>query len=117
MNWKNRTWLYATGLVVALIVLIPEMTHLALFIDAVGLEMFMLMLELQLVAIFVALLSFIGRPALLIIKRSMVRQLLERNLKTVFSNKEYLVMAAPGPAMVMHALVFLAAIEIVHNAL
>lgn len=47
MNWKNKFWKYATTIVIIFIVLNPEMIELALFIDAIGLEMFLMLLEIQ----------------------------------------------------------------------
>ena len=40
MNIKNKIWKYATAAIVILIMLNPEFAELALFIDAIGLEMF-----------------------------------------------------------------------------
>jgi hypothetical protein len=47
MNWKKKLWKYATGIVVVLLVLNPEMLGLALFIDAFGLEMLVILIEIQ----------------------------------------------------------------------
>ena len=47
MSWKNTIWKFATAVVVILIILNPEMIELALFIDAIGLEMFFMLLEVQ----------------------------------------------------------------------
>jgi hypothetical protein len=52
MNFKNKVWKYITGLVLLLIILNPEMAQFALFIDAMGLETFLMLLEVQILAIF-----------------------------------------------------------------
>ncbi len=48
---KSKIWKYATVLVVILIIFNPEMSELAIFVDAVGLEVFLMLLEIQLLAI------------------------------------------------------------------
>ncbi len=48
-HWKNKAWKYATVFVVVLLILNPEMVYLALFIDAIGLEMFFMLLKAQVI--------------------------------------------------------------------
>ena len=57
MNIKNKIWKYATAAIVILIMLNPEFAELALFIDAIGLEMFFMLIEVQFIAITGALLN------------------------------------------------------------
>ena len=51
MNWRSRTIKFITVLIVILFILNPETTKLAIFIDAVGLEMMLLLFEVQLLTI------------------------------------------------------------------
>jgi len=69
MKWKNNTWRYATAFVVTLILLNPEMADLALFIDAAGLDLILLLLEVQILAISGALLNTFVNPCFKKIKR------------------------------------------------
>ena len=48
-NWKITAWKYATAIVVAIIIFNPEVAEIALFIDAVGLEMFFMLIEVQII--------------------------------------------------------------------
>ena len=64
MNLKNRAWKFATALLVFLIILNPELFQLALFIDAIGLELFLMLLEVQVVALFGTLFSYRLQPVL-----------------------------------------------------
>ncbi|MES9828233.1 MAG: hypothetical protein ABW201_08215 [Candidatus Thiodiazotropha sp.] len=57
MQMISAAWKYATALAAALIVLNPEMIELALFVDAIGLELFLMQLEIQVAAIICALLE------------------------------------------------------------
>lgn len=51
-KWKIKAWKVATAVVVAIIIINPEVAGLALFIDAVGLEMFFMLLEVQILVVF-----------------------------------------------------------------
>jgi hypothetical protein len=50
-DWKKGFWKYATAAVVVLIVLSPELAHLGLVIDAIGLETMLLLLEIQILVL------------------------------------------------------------------
>lgn len=106
MNFKKRAWQYATTLVVVLIMLNPEIAQLALFIDAIGLEIFMLLIETQVIALFFALLSSKLMLMFPSTRRVMIFHLIRHHLETVAS-----------PAMIMHLLVLSAAIGLVYNAI
>lgn len=62
MKLKDRAWKYATALVVFLIILNPELIQLALFIDAIGLELLLMLFEVQVVAMFSALFRYRIQP-------------------------------------------------------
>ena len=51
MNLKDKIWKYATMVVVLLVMLNPEMIQFALFVDAVGLEMLLMLLEVQVLTV------------------------------------------------------------------
>lgn len=51
MDIKKWTWKIATILVMGVLLLNPELMSLALFIDAIGLDLFILLVEVQIVAI------------------------------------------------------------------
>ncbi|MBT3203357.1 MAG: hypothetical protein HOM14_06035 [Gammaproteobacteria bacterium] len=50
-KWKNNYWKLATFVVVISLILNPELVSLGLFIDALGLDIFLLLLEVQAIAI------------------------------------------------------------------
>jgi len=51
MNWCNKTLKYLTVLIVVMLVLSPETAQLGLFIDAAGLDLLIILFEIQLLAI------------------------------------------------------------------
>lgn len=51
MNIKKWMWEIATISVVCVLLLNPELVSLALFVDAVGLDIFLLLIEVQIVAV------------------------------------------------------------------
>jgi hypothetical protein len=51
MNIKKWMWKIATILVMGVLILNPEFVALALFVDAVGLDLFLLLFEVQIVAV------------------------------------------------------------------
>lgn len=51
MNFKKSLWKLTTFLVVVFFLLKPEFMMLGLFIDGIGLELFLLLLEVQFVAV------------------------------------------------------------------
>jgi len=117
LNWKNRIWKYATVFVVVLIIFNPEMIELALFIDAVGLEMFIMLLEVQVVAILSAFLNKNIRPALNFIKLSYTRYFHPLAWKNIKETPVSLGFAAQSPAILMCSLVLSAFTGIVNNAI
>ena len=106
MNWKNKIWKYATALVVVLILLNPEMASLALFIDAIGLELFLILLEIQLIAILSVLFNTKIKPVLVY---------MQRTVNCIINKPEQLIWVTPAPASLMHILVFSTAIGVMFN--
>ena len=106
-HWKNKAWKYATAIVVAIIILNPEVAELALFIDAVGLEVFFMLIEVQ---ILVALGMFQAKLRLYFayLKNSyqyFSSRIMWRNIK---EEPESLLLLVPSQATMMSLLVFTA---------
>lgn len=105
MNLKNKLWKYVTAVVVVLIILNPEMVELALFIDAVGLEMFQMLLELQVLAILGALLNNNIKSAISWLKHSMEKHRLVASMMVIRERAVGQVWSVPGETALMHLLV------------
>ncbi|MCG7903592.1 MAG: hypothetical protein JAY60_14350 [Candidatus Thiodiazotropha weberae] len=100
MKIKPRIWKALTLFVIVVLILNPETYGLAVFIDAVGLEIFMLMVELQIVALFGVFFHTSIKPALTYIRRF-------RLSYEVFHSSSI------APAAMMHLLVFSSALPFV----
>jgi len=111
-KFKNRVWKYATVVVVVLIILNPEMISLALFIDAVGLELFLMLLEVQIVAILAAFLNTKIMPIIAYIRSIHGHQYLIDLWRNIKEKPENFMCMAYSQAALMHLLVFSAAINI-----
>jgi len=115
MNLKNKLWKYATLCLVVIIILNPEMVGLALFIDAIGLEMFIMLLEVQVLAILSAILNNKIRPMFEFIKLYYSRNFPFFTWKSMKESPESLTYAAQSPATLMYLLVFSAVVGVVLN--
>ena len=102
---KNKAWKYATAFVVVLIMLNPEMIELAIFIDAVGLDMFLLLFEIQILAILSSLLNTKIRPIFNCIEKFMAKRFTRVSWDGVKSNPGLLIFVTPSPAALMNVLV------------
>jgi hypothetical protein len=111
VNLKDKTWKYATAVVVVLIILNPEMIELALFIDAVGLEMFLMLFEVQLLVIMGALLNNKIKPAISSLKHFVQRYLLLGYTRKFKAGTGGLILPVPVEAILMHLLVVSAGIS------
>ena len=69
MDWKKSTWKIATFLVVSFLIFNPELVLFGMFIDAVGLDLFLLLLEVQVVALFGCYFQNWIKPAFSLVKR------------------------------------------------
>jgi hypothetical protein len=108
---KDKAWKYATAIVVVLIILNPEMIELALFIDAVGLEMFLMLFEVQVLMIIGALLNNKNKPTISSLKLLVEKRFLVDPLRRLKKGAECLVMSVPMEAAFMHLLVVSAVIS------
>jgi len=109
---KNKTWNYLTAIVVLLILLNPEMWTLALFIDAVGLEVFMMLLQIQVLAIFFSFVRLGIRPI-----SNLVRRLRGRKMGVFVGDNRYRLLAITNQATIMHLLVLSSAVGITYNTI
>lgn len=116
MRWKHNTWKYATLLVVMVVALNPEMIELALFIDAVGLEIFILLLEVQLIVALGLLANSKVVVAVLKLWRSMAKYSPIHAWKGIRGRPECLQLFVPGVVGLMHLLVISAAVVACINA-
>jgi hypothetical protein len=98
-----RFWKYATTIVVILILLNPEAAGLALVVNAIGLDMFLILLGTQVLAVSN------------ILPRYRFRSFFSR-VGHFCMNPGALVLAVPGQATLMHLLVFTAATDMAVRA-
>lgn len=103
-NWKEKFWKYSTIIAVILISLNPEMLSFALMIDAVGLELILRLLEVQVVLIIAAYYGKTIKPILLRLIQDSLYYLSLFSKKTT-SKPNILLLAAPGPAALMNTVV------------
>ncbi|MES9975200.1 hypothetical protein [Candidatus Thiodiazotropha sp. LNASS1] len=116
LKMKSKAWKYATTFVVVFIIFNPEMIELALFIDAIGLELFLMLFEIQLAAIISTTLNKRTKPIFAYLNRCSASCLPGLSWENIKQNPGLLIHAAPGPAAFMHMLVFSAATGVVLNA-
>jgi len=105
MNIKNKIWKYATAAIVILIMLNPEFAELALFIDAIGLEMFFMLIEVQFIAITGALLNTKIKPIYNYLAALYLRNYPAGSWSLIKSEPALIFLSTPGPVFVMNLLV------------
>ncbi|MET0027734.1 MAG: hypothetical protein ABW101_08860 [Candidatus Thiodiazotropha sp.] len=110
MNLKNKAWKYATVFVVSLIILNPETIHLALFIDSVGLEILLMMFEIQVVLLIGMYLNSRIKPILDYLRHFIRGCIYMVSWKSIKEEPAYLIYAVPSQATLMHALIILAVV-------
>lgn len=100
-DWKKKIWKYATSVFVVILFLNPEFAELALFIDAIGLETFFMLIEVQILLIF-SIFHEKAKRIIVYLKNLMAPTIswqdFKQESKTIF-------LLAPGPAVLMHVLV------------
>lgn len=116
MNWKNKIWKYLTTFVVLLIIFNPELVQLALFIDAIGLEMFLMLLEVQFLALLGMFYNTKIKPIFSYITNLYSKHFLTFSWKNIKEHPENLMLAIPSPAAFMNMLVLLVAASITFKA-
>ena len=108
MNLKKTFWKYISIIFVSFIILNPEMFELALFINTVGLDLFLLLLEIQLLAITGTLLT----PVFMRIRLLLKRYIYILPSKIIMDRFSRLKFNTQGPATIMHILVLTVALDI-----
>lgn len=112
---KKKLWGIASIIVVIILITNPETMELAIFIDAVGLEAYLILIELHLIAIFSAFTNTKIRPVFAYIKRAL-HKLFESDLRnTIISDWGKLMIITPGPAALMNILVLAAIANVVYQ--
>ena len=100
MNWKKKTWKYATAFLVIMLAFNPGTVELALFIDAIGLDMLLLLFEVQIVAIIIFIFEISIKPML-----TRVNTLLMKIDPNYFMPSREIIIEYPP--MIYHAIPFL----------
>ncbi len=113
---KSKIWKYATVLVVILIIFNPEMSELAIFVDAVGLEVFLMLLEIQLLAILSVFFNSKIVPIYTYLKYLYSRYIISLSWQQIKEEPASLMLVVPCPATLMCMLVLSAAFGIAVNA-
>lgn len=103
--------------VVVFVILNPEMVQLALFIDAIGLEMFLLLFEMQLLILLVAIRDKLFNPIYIWLRFFGNKRCFIDTWISIGNNPKALILALPSQAAVMHALVLSALTGAVCNML
>lgn len=111
MNWKNKIWKYLTAFVVLFFILNPEFAQLGLFIDAIGLEMFLMLLEVQFLALLGVFFNTKIKPIFSYIKKSYSQHFMIFSLSDIKEKPESLMLAVPSSATLMHVLVLSFALQ------
>jgi hypothetical protein len=115
MKLKDKVWNYATVIVLLLVMLNPEMAELACFIDAVGLEIFLMLLEVQVVVIFSVFFNSKIKPAYIYVKNISLRFLPIISWNNIKEKPESIMLAVPSPAILMNFLVILTLLGTIFN--
>jgi len=108
VNLKKSIWKYVSIIFAAFIILNPEMIELALFIDVVGVDLFLLLVEIQLFAIASTLLAPIFMRTKLFYKQYIFTLSSKNFMDTLFKLQIY----TQCPATIMYILVASAALNI-----
>lgn len=116
MRFKNGVWRYATTIVVVLVLLNPEMAELALFVDAVGLDLFLMLLEIQVVVISGLFFKTKIKPACIQVRQMSSRLLASRAWRAAKDRPSHLGLSVSGPAALMNVLVVSFSIGTVFSA-
>ncbi len=91
------------------------MTQLAFFIDAIGLDIFLILLGIQFLTLPCMFFNMKIKPEFSYIITLFSRHLLVSSWKNIREKPEELVLTAPSPAALMHTIVFLVAISMMFN--
>ncbi|HIO91694.1 MAG TPA: hypothetical protein EYG68_02485 [Leucothrix mucor] len=113
-NWKDKAWKIATAIIVAIIILNPEVAELALFIDAVGLEMFLMLIEVQILLTLGVFYDKI-KSGYRYLKKSYLNSQLNMSWQNFKADPQSLLLLVPSQATLMSLLIFSAMIDILYK--
>lgn len=116
-KWKNNALKFIGAVVVIMLMLNPETIQLALFIDAVGLDMFLLLIEVQVLTIAGFMFRTSIKPVIVFFKHITWRFIFIPSWREIRKNPAAIGYMLPSAATFMCFLVFSAAIESVSNIL
>lgn len=112
---KRKTIQVLTALIVMFLVLNPETIHMALFIDTVGLDLLLMLFEVQIVYLAILIYSITFKP--FVTRVSLWLKPRSENLSFLRKEANAWVLAFPDAATIMHLLVLTAALGYtVHGA-
>lgn len=113
MRREKAVWKYATVLVVLIIILNPETIQLGLFIDTVGLDIFLLLLEVQALVIISTIFGASIKRIIALTRHFCADRLFLPCWNTPGRNSQSLFFVLPGAATLMHFVVLSAAVGMV----
>ena len=106
MHLKNKLWKIATAFVVLFFILNPEMAELALFINTIGLELFIMLLEAQLLVFFAGFYSKNIQQNLSSLKNLCIDTCKPYFLTNIKNSPSTILAVIPSAATLMNLLVF-----------
>lgn len=113
---KDRAWNYATAIVVLLILFNPELLGLALFVDAIGLELFIMLLQIQALAMALSFFHMNVKPVIETLACSYSKVCRAVSRKNCEPKSDSLLILLPSQSTVMHFLVLSVAVDMVCHA-
>lgn len=115
MNQKDRLWRNASVIAIMFVLLNPEMIELALFLDAVGLEIFLMLLGIQISVIFGLLFGKI-EVTMSNLKYFILNLQPRVSWESIKEAPERLLLAVPDQSTLLHILVFSAVLDLLLKA-
>ncbi len=105
MNWKDNFWKYATAFVALMLIMKAQIIELAIFIDAIGLETFFLLIEVQLLALSSYLFQTTIKPTVNFLKNALRYFFILPSWNQIKENPSIISFASPSAASFMCLLV------------
>lgn len=116
LKGNNGFWKWLAAVAVLFLLLNPETIQLAVFIDAIGIEMLFWLLEVQILALGIAAYSQYLAPLLHWFKRCLF-PVFTPNYPSLREYPGSLALILPGAASLMHGLVLSAAVAVAWHAI
>jgi len=112
MKVKNKVWRFITVLIVIFLILNPEMVEFSIFINAVGIDIFIMLLQIQFIVISGAFFDKKIRPLWYYCKNQFTNIYYSCSLKRIKNEPRILLLIIPSQASLMYVLVFSAMLGI-----